>query len=63
MTPSIWNVSISATIRGSGPGGGVFEARVTIPLHPSKLTPEVTQLLIDTAQMPMPEPDAEGWGI
>lgn len=60
---SIWNISVSATVRGPAPGGGVVEARVSMPLHIKRVGEDVVKDLLAMAQLPLgPQGDTD-WDL
>lgn len=61
--PSVWNISISATVRGQASAGGVLEARVTMPIHIKRLSDDIIKDIIMLAQLPIGPTGDNDWEL
>lgn len=59
--PTLWEVSISATVRGVAEGGAMQEARVTIPVHSSRVPQDIIDAIIALAAMPLKGDQGGDW--
>ncbi len=61
--PTVWNVTLSATLRQPSKGAGVIEAHVTVPVHPSEIGQALLDRLAAAAESTLTAQEIEDQGL